>query len=414
MTARIRLAVVMTHPVQYMSPWFRFITSECREIDLTVLYGAVPAPEQQGVGFDRAFAWDVPLTEGYRAVVCGEAAGKSFDSETFFGVDVPAIEQHLTAAAPDVVLVPGWHSALQVRAIRACRRRRIPVVYRGDSTLFSGLRRFVRPLWALKTRYMLAQFDGYLAVGAHADEYLRRFVAADALIARSPHCVDNARFEYEADRHRAADARAKARAAIGASPGDFVVLFAGKFQARKRPIDAVHAIARLGPAALLMMAGDGPLAGEARTEASRLGIRLAWKGFINQSELPVAFALADAVLVPSAWESWGLIVNEALASGVPCVVTTRVACAPDLIVEGVTGFTCEPSDVEAMAARLDDIRVAQARGHDFGPACRAQAETCGFAAATAGLLEICRRVRGQRPPTPAHAVGAPGSVHFFA
>ena len=134
------------------------------------------------------------------------------------------------------------------------------------------------------------------------------------------------------------------------------MLFAGKFQARKRPIDAVQAVARLGAAALLVMAGDGPLAGEARTEASRLGIRLAWKGFINQSQLPAAFALADAVLVPSAWESWGLIVNEALASGVPCVVTTRVACAPDLIVDAVTGFTCEPSDVDAMAARLDDIR----------------------------------------------------------
>ena len=71
----IRLTVVLTHPVQYFSPWFRFIAESCRAIDLTVLYGAIPTPEQQGAGFSQAFAWDVPLTEGYRFAVCAESAG---------------------------------------------------------------------------------------------------------------------------------------------------------------------------------------------------------------------------------------------------------------------------------------------------------------------------------------------------
>jgi glycosyltransferase involved in cell wall biosynthesis len=405
-TAPIRLTIVMTHPVQYLSPWFRFIAESCPGIDLTVLYGAIPAPEQQGTGFGQAFAWDIPLTDGYRAVVCGDAKARSFDSSDFLGLDVPGIESHLAATSPDVVLVPGWHSVMQVRAIRACRRRGIPVVYRGDSTLFSGPRRVIRPLWQLKTRYMLRQFDGYLAVGAHANEYLRRFGASDSAIVRSPHCVDNARFRREAERLRAPQLRAQLRAAAGASAGDFVVLFAGKFQARKRPLDAVRAVARLGPSAVLMMVGDGPLAAEARAEAARLGVRLAWKGFLNQSELPTAFAAADAMLVPSAWESWGLLVNEALASGVPCVVTTRVACAPDLIVEGLTGFAVEPTDIDGMAARLDDVRRAQLGGHDFRSACYTQADTCSFAAAASGLRLICERLARRSPAAVAPAAVA--------
>jgi glycosyltransferase involved in cell wall biosynthesis len=398
MNKPIRLTVVMTHPVQYYSPWFRYITESCPAIDLTVLYGAIPDAEQQGAGFGHAFNWDVPLTDGYRFAVCRGAVVASFASDDFRGVDVPDIDQQLAETSPDVVLVPGWHSVMQVRAIRACNRRGIPVLYRGDSTAFSGPRRLLRPLWRAKTRYMLNRFDGYLAVGVHADEYLRQFGAPDPLIVRSPHAVDNLRFQREADRLREADSRAHLRTAIGASDADFVVLFAGRFHERKRPLDAVRAVARLGSSAVLMMAGDGPLATAAREEAARLGVRLAWRGFLNQSELPAAFAAADAVLVPSAWESWGLIVNEALASGVPCVVTSKVACAPDLIVEDVTGYVVETGNVDAMAARLDAIRMARRTGHDFASACRHRAGTSSFEAASSGLRTLCQRVVAGRLP----------------
>jgi glycosyltransferase involved in cell wall biosynthesis len=397
MSGPIRLTVVMTHPAQYMSPWFRHIATHRPDLDLTVLYGALPSPEQQGTGFGAAFEWDVPVADGYRFDVCGDGAGKSFDSDRFRGIDVPDIERRIEQTHPDVVVVPGWHSIMQVRALRACRRLGVPVLYRGDSTLFSGPRGLVRPIWAVRTRAMLQRFDGYLSVGTHADEYLRRFGIAEPLIARSPHCVDNARFAAEAARLRAADGRTVARAALGVTPGDFVVLFAGKFTERKRPLDAVRAVARLGGSAVLVMAGDGPLRDAASSEARRLGVRATCTGFLNQTELPSAFAAADCVLVPSAWESWGLIVNEALASGVPCVVTTGVASSPDLIVEGETGHAVPAGDIAAMAARLASVRERIAAGSDFAPRCQKQAATCGFDVAADGLTTLCRRVLARRP-----------------
>ena len=384
----LRLTVVMTHPVQYFAPWFRYMTAaRSAEIDLTVLYGAVPTPDQQGIGFGTAFSWDVPVTDGHRFVVCAESAS-SFGSDSFFGLDVPDIGPRIAATTPDAVIVPGWHSIMQVRALLACRRLGIPTLYRGDSTLASGPRRVVRPVWALKTRMMLRHFDRYLSVGRVATQYLRAFGVAADLIFDSPHSVDNDWFAAQAAVHR--PNRRALREGAGAGVDDFVVLFAGKFVDRKRPVDAVRAAAGLGKRVVLMMAGDGPLADDARSEAARLGVRLHWRGFLNQSALPEAFAAADAVIVPSTWESWGLIVNEALASGVPCVVTSGVAAAPDLIEDGESGFTVGVGDVAAMPARLGDIRTAAAHGYDFAGACRRHVGVCTFQRATDGVLAAMR------------------------
>jgi glycosyltransferase involved in cell wall biosynthesis len=389
----MRLTVVMTHPVQYMSPWFRYLTAErSSEIELTVLYGAVPTPEQQGIGFGTAFSWDVPMTDGHRFVVCSETPGREFGSDSFLGVDVPDIGPRIAATSPDAVMVPGWHSVMQVRALRACRRLGAPALYRGDSTLSSGPRRFVRPLWAMKTRMMLRYYDRYLSVGSAATEYLRAFGVPESRIHHSPHCVDNRWFAAQAEAHRRN--RQALREGAGARDDDFVVLFAGKFIDRKRPLDAVRAAAALGPGCVLMMAGDGPLADQSRAEAERLGVRLHWRGFLNQSALPEAFAAADALVVPSTWESWGLVINEALASGLPCVATAGVAAAPDLIADGESGYTVSVGDVAGLAARLAGLRDSGGRGHDFAAACRQHVDACSFEKAADGVVDAMRASAG--------------------
>jgi glycosyltransferase involved in cell wall biosynthesis len=229
----------------------------------------------------------------------------------------------------------------------------------------------------------------------------------EPLIARAPHCVDNEAFSAAAVRDRAPARRADLRTAIGALDDDFVVLFAGKLTERKRPLDAVRAVATLGERAVLMVAGGGELVDAVREEARRLGVRLSWRGFLNQSELPSAFAAADAAIVPSAWETWGLIVNEALASGVPCVVTDHVAAAADLIVEHETGFVVPVGDIDGLAARLEAIRRAMVDGHDFAPACRQRVTSCSVGAATDGLVMAARRVRVRRGMPPSDNPGSP-------
>src|SRR6478672_2691125 len=131
MIPSLRLTVVMTHPVQYYAPWFRHITAQCKDVELTVLYATQPTPEQQGVGFGQSFVWDTSLMEGYDFKVIQQGKlGDNVHSDKFWGLNVTGIGAAIKASQPDVVLISGWHSITLIRALWACRRLRIPVLYR--------------------------------------------------------------------------------------------------------------------------------------------------------------------------------------------------------------------------------------------------------------------------------------------
>jgi glycosyltransferase involved in cell wall biosynthesis len=397
MTDPIRLTAVLTHPVQYAAPWFRHIAAHCPEIALTVLYATQPTPEQQGVGFGTAFAWDAPLTEGYACRVIRQVrAGESVHSGRFWGLNVPEMTRAILESRPDVALIPGWHSATLLRAIRECRRAGIPVLYRGDSHLGAAPAGWRRLIWAPRTWALLRLFDGYLCVGQRARAYLEHFGVPGSRIWPVPHCVDNRFFARAAHPYQSPDGRAAARQALGLGADDFVVLFVGKVDANKRALDLVRAVSRLGPRAALLVAGSGDLLPECRKEAERLGTRAAWLGFLNQGELGRAYGVADCLAVPSQSETWGLAVNEAMAAGLPSVVSDAVGCAPDLIATGSTGETFPVGNVEALAAAIERVRHRTEAGHDWAPACRERVRRHSFEQATAGLVEACRAVTARR------------------
>lgn len=397
----LRLTVVMTHPVQYVAPWFRYIAARCPEIALTVLYGTQPTPAQQGAGFERAFTWDVPLTQGYSCqVVRPPRPGDDVRSDRLWGLDVPEVVASVRESKPDVVLIPGWHSMTLLRALRGCRRLGVPVLYRGDTNLAAAPVGWRRPLWVSRTRFLLRRFDGYLSVGQRARAYLQHFGIPATRIFDSPHGVDAEFFSTAAAPYQSAEARRAARQGFGLRPDDFVVLFVGKLEPKKRPSDLVQAMASLGPGASLLVVGAGVLTSACKSAAHRLGVRAAWPGFLNQSELGRAYAAADCLVLPSdGRETWGLVVNEAMATGLPCVVSDRVGCAPDLVIPGETGEVFPMGDVAGLAHALGAIQQQRGAGHDFAPACVARAEALSFAAASAGLVAACRAVAA----SPAHA-----------
>ena len=399
MTTPVRLTAVLTHPIQYYAPWFRRIHAGAPELALTVVHATQPTPEQQGVGFDRAFEWDLPLTEGYRSIVVRPAHEHDrIDSSSFTGLDVPQIGRAIADTTPDVVLITGWYSVTLVRALFACRRLGVPTLYRGDSHLLSGPRGWKRPLWTLKTHILLRQFDGFLSPGVRVREYLRWYGVPDHRIFQVPHAVDNEMFAAAAAPYQQPDVRAAARRRWGIDPDAFVVLFVGKLVRSKRPVNVVRAVARLAPGASLMVVGSGPLEEDVRAEAARLGVSLKMVGFLNQSQLGEPYALADCLTLPSDFpETWGLVVNEALATGLPCVVSNAVGCAPDLIRDGETGYVYPLDDIEALAMTLAKVRHRKAEGHDWGPACRALAAAYSYDAMTAGVVRAARSVLTHSP-----------------
>lgn len=414
MTMKHRVTIVHTHPAQYMAPWFRYMAAERRDIDLTVVYASTPTPAQQGVGFNESFAWDVGLTDGYmHQVLAAPHPDRTFDSDSFTGADVGAVGDAIVATRPDAVIVPGWHSMFYLRAIAACRRAGIPVLYRGDSNLLSGPRGLTRLPWSIRTRAALKMFDGYLSVGTPIREYLRHFGAPEPLIFDSPHCVDNAYFASGAGRVSDNGARDQARQEMGAGPDDFLVLFAGKFIERKRPMDVIQAAARLGRNVVVAMAGNGPLMDATRDAAKRLDVRVAWCGFLNQAAMPGALAAADCVAVPSRWESWGLIVNEALAAGTPCVVSSGVAAAADLVRENVSGAVYQPGDVDGLAVSLRGVRDAVRAGAITADTCRDTVAPFSFERAADGVVAATRRVGARKRAAQTAHAGHPRVLAAF-
>jgi glycosyltransferase involved in cell wall biosynthesis len=100
-------------------------------------------------------------------------------------------------------------------------------------------------------------------------------------------------------------------------------------------------------------------------------------------------------------ETWGLVVNEALATGLPCVVADRVGCAPDLVTPGETGEIIATGNLADLAAALGRIRAGVESGRDYARACRERSASHSFDRTTAGLLVACRAVAGPRSNRPA-------------
>jgi glycosyltransferase involved in cell wall biosynthesis len=389
-----RITFVQTHPVQYMAPLFRHIATQRGDIDLTALYASAPMPDQQGVGFDESFEWDVTLTDGYaHRVLQPPAAGRRFGSDSFLGADVGSVAEAIAETQPDVVVVPGWHSAFYLRAIAACRRRGIPVLYRGDSHLAAGPVGIRRPLWALRTRAALQMFDGYLSVGTRSREYLRHFGVPEPLIVDSPHAIDSSALSSAV---RKGEPRSVMRRWLGARDSDFLVVFAGKFTAIKRTGDLMSAVARMGPDVTLAMVGSGPMMQETRTAAHRLGIRATWCGFVNQSTMPSILAAADCLALPSQSETWGFVVSEALACGTPCVASDRVGCVPDLVHDGTSGAVHEVGDVDGLAHALSSVRELAVKGVITHESCRQATAAFSFERAAEGIRRGADRVTKRR------------------
>ena len=377
-----RLAIVATHPIQYYSALYRELATRAG-IDVTVFYAHRPSAAEQGAGFGVAFEWDIDLLSGYQHRFLRNRAARP-DVERFRGCDTPEIAQIVRDGGWDAVLVMGWQVQSFWQAMRAAWSARIPVLVRGDSQLPNDAVHLKRVVKRLLYPLFVRRFEACLAVGTRSAEYFRYYGARR--IVRSPHFVDNARFAAAAEHARPARDAIRRRWDI---PEDaIVVLFAGKFIEKKHPLDALRAVHASGMKDVhLLLVGDGVLRAACEREAQALRGRAHFAGFLNQSAMPDAYAASDVLVLPSdARETWGLVVNEAMASGLPALVCREAGCAPDLIVEGVTGHAFALGAVEDIGRRIAELAADPARCVAMGRAAAARASEYSVERAADGVL----------------------------
>jgi glycosyltransferase involved in cell wall biosynthesis len=382
-----RLAILATHPVQYQCPlWAKIATRG--EFTVRVFFGSdFSIRGYKDKGFDAHLAWNPMILQGFDYVFVGGAqwhplmfrAPRSLYSAL---ADYGATDMLLNAYLP----VFYW------QGLRWARRNRARVCFRGDTTDVDRDRNWLvlaARTFALSQIY--SRVDTFCAVGQHSrSHYLSRGISPQRIY-ESPFCVDTDAFErlYQYYRGR----RHELRSRWNLAESDFVLVFSGKLIPKKDPLAVIEAVARLplveGRVVRLLVAGDGPLRDLCQMRAREMcAQRVTFLGFTTQEDLAKVYTAGDALVLPSTRsETWGLVVNEAMQFGLPCVVSDRVGCIDDLIFTGETGESFGHGDVSALRAAIERLAGwLNNRREVVAASCRNRVSNYSLDAAAAGIV----------------------------
>ena len=346
-----KLAIISTHPIQYNAPLFKLLQhrgSICIKVFYT--WGDSVLRNKFDPGFKKNINWDIPLLEGYEHIF---EKNLSHDpgSHHFRGIDNPELIQHIEEWNADAILVYGWRFKSHLRCLRYFHNK-IPVYFRGDSNLIDdkkGLKNLIRTLFL---KWVYSYVDVAFYVGSQNKKYYLKHGLKESQLVFAPHAVDNMRFY---DQNTVYTERAiEWRRRLNIANDVLTFLFAGKLEAKKDPELLIRAfLAIQKPDSTLIIVGNGVLENNLKKKYSAEN-KIHFIDFQNQSMMPVVYRLGDIFVLPSAGpgETWGLCVNEAMACSKSILVSNRVGCSVDLVVEGENGYTFLAGNVNDLIHKM--------------------------------------------------------------
>jgi glycosyltransferase involved in cell wall biosynthesis len=263
------------------------------------------------------------------------------------------------------LLINGWYPQAYWQAAFQASRAGIPVLLRAET---NDLRRMSRIKELIKRPLLNSFFQRvavFLTIGKANRRFYQSYGIPESKLVNSPYCVDNNRFSEAARILRSQ--RNEIRYGWGIPRDAVCFLFSGKLIDKKHPLDVLQAFDILPRASSnsavkrpihLLIVGDGALRGSCEEKALKIlrddGSRtVTFTGFLNQSEMPRAYVASDCLVLPSnAGETWGLVVNEAMACGLPAILSDQVGCGADLIDPGLTGDIFPMGNIESLSAAM--------------------------------------------------------------
>jgi len=368
-----KMAVFMSHPIQYQAPFLREIAA-AKEIDLTAYFfwdfGVKKTFDKQ---FDRDVMWDIPLFEGYRHKFLRNFSLKpssDFWGTLNFGVVSELIKNHY-----DAVLVYGWNYFANWLIFLTAFILGTRVFLSGESPLNQEL---LKPKWKIKIKkivlgWLFKRISAFLYIGEENKKFYQYYGVPEDKLFFAPYAVDNKRF-IEA-RKSLSKNRKLLRKELRIDEKDIVILFVGKLIYKKHPFDLLRAyeLLNMGKSDLpninvnvrrsdfqkfnLIFVGDGILRPELENYVKEYNLKnVHFTGFKNQTEIPKYYALSDILVLPSGvGETWGLVVNEAMCFGLPIIASDVVGCGPDLVKHSENGYIFPVGDIKALAKYLRDL-----------------------------------------------------------
>lgn len=353
-----RLAIITTHPIQYNAPWFRLLAQRgIVAVKAFYTWSQTQHEKKFDPGFGRDIEWDIPLLDGYDYTFV-ENVAKRPGSKSFRGIENPTLIRAVEDWNADAVLVFGWKFRSHLSAMKHFKGK-LPVLFRGDSNLLDA-----QPFWRKLLRKIaitraLRNVDYALYVGVANKIYYLAYGIKENQLVFAPHAIDNQRFS---------SVQASRIPEWPHLPGDKpVFLFAGKFEEKKHPEIALSIFKSAIKNASLVMVGNGPLEQELKSRYRNIE-NIHFLDFQNQQLMPSIYENADVFILPSKGpgETWGLAVNEAMAAGRPVLVSDKCGCAPDLVEEGMNGYTFQSENAADLESKIRLMIERRSELHEMG------------------------------------------------
>lgn len=375
------LIILTTHPIQYQIPLWQALGADGRvpfEVWYLTDHAVKPTLDRE---FGKAFAWDLGrgTLEGYSHRFLKVNKNWTLHPTVFRGVrleeDLRPLFKH---AGATVLWVQGWQKLAYWQAVSQAKQAGMQVWLRGESNDLAPT-----PWWKWQVKrlwlgLLFRKVDRFLCIGSANRRLYIKLGVPETKLGSAPYFVDNERFARQAEALR--PKRDALRGEWGIPENAFCVLFCGKFIPKKRPMDLVKAVNQLNhegglggnrPVHILFV-GSGELGAQLResvhvaydadvsTAPAPSNLRhpssASFAGFLNQTEISRAYVAADCLALPSDHgETWGLVVNEAMASGLPCVASDACGSAEDLVTPLSEQAVFRLGDIRSLGLGIEHI-----------------------------------------------------------
>ena len=382
----LRVTVVSPEPTPYRAPLFDLLAARA-DLELTVVYAA-----ETLAGRTWAVEPAHPFVVLHGARVPGARALVHHDYTL-----TPGIARALRDTRPDVVVVSGWSTFPCQAAVAWCRARGVPYVLQvesHDAGPRAGWRRAVKGSVVPR---LVRGASGVLVTGTLVRRAMLERGARPDRLGTFAVTVDVDAFAERARRLEAS--RGGLRRGLGAAMDDVVVLSVARLAPEKGLDTLVRGVAAADdPRLVLVVAGEGTERARLQALASELGVRLVLTGDVAWERIGELYAAADVFALLSEREPWGVVVNEAAASGLPLVLSERVGAAHDLLRDGENGALVGAGDVGAAAAALRRLAADPELRRRHGARSRELVAAWGYGPSVEDFVAAVREAVVHGPP----------------
>lgn len=281
------------------------------------------------------------------------------------------LEDALNQLAPDAIAIPGWGHNFARHALDWCIQNRRVRILLSESKYDDSPRSWWKELW--KQWKYVRRFHGALVGGKKHAAYLQRLGMHGNRIFHGYDVVDTTYLTDQVDRIRSGS---KESSRPNLVPDNPFFLAVNRFIPRKNIETLIQAFAETATVSTerwdLVLLGSGEQEGRLKAQAAELGLRdrIHFPGFASYEDIPIWYAYASGFVHPALSEQWGLVVNEAMAAGLPILLSSACGCHPDLLEEGKNGFSFCPTDAGELAGQMVTMMSSADRRKNMGMASR--------------------------------------------